>query len=139
MNSVNMARYRKGLIASAHIAADELGMSEGDYRALLKAQTGHDSAGKCSIPQLRRLIAYYKNDLGWQPRSRHKKPAPKTDDLRPLRDKIEALLADMRLPWEYADNILGRMFGVSVAGADRRQLTACIAALTRRQGKTVSA
>lgn len=40
MNSVNMDRYRKGLIASAHIAADELGMSEGDYRALLKAQTG---------------------------------------------------------------------------------------------------
>lgn len=74
MNSVNMDRYRKGLIASAHIAADELGMSEGDYRALLKAQTGHDSAGKCSIPQLRRLIAYYKNDLGWQPRSRHKSP-----------------------------------------------------------------
>lgn len=52
--------------------------------------------------------------------------------------KVEALLADMELPWDYADGIAKRMFGASVLrvdSLDKRQLTAVISALVKRQKK----
>jgi hypothetical protein len=52
--------------------------------------------------------------------------------------KVEALLADMELSWNYADSIAKRMFGNSVLRVDtldRRQMTAVISALVKRQKK----
>lgn len=123
---------RKGLLASLHMASHDLGQSDADYRDMVRTQTGHDSAGDCTIPQLKRLIAYCKTELGWQPRPRCGKPVPRTADLQPLLDKIEALLADGKLPWAYADGILDRMYGITVSQAERHQLAACVAALTRK-------
>jgi phage gp16-like protein len=39
----------------------------------------------------------------------HRKPAPEKEAV--IR-KIEAILADMELPWSYADGIARKMFGV---------------------------
>ncbi|MGE4489136.1 MAG: phage protein GemA/Gp16 family protein [Kiritimatiellales bacterium] len=53
-------------------------------------------------------------------------------------EKVEALCADMGLPWDYADDIAKRMFGNSVLRVDtlnKKQLTAVIAALVKRQRK----
>ncbi len=53
--------------------------------------------------------------------------------------KVEALLTDMRLPWDYADSIAKRMFGASVLRVDTlngKQLRSVIAALMKRQMKT---
>jgi phage gp16-like protein len=50
--------------------------------------------------------------------------------------KVEALLTDMELPWDYADNIAKRMFGNSVLRVDtlnKMQMRAVIAALVKRQ------
>jgi len=51
-------------------------------------------------------------------------------------EKVEALCADMGLPWDYADGIAKRMFGSSVLRVDTldgRQLRAVITALVKRQ------
>ncbi|MDD3276976.1 MAG: DUF1018 domain-containing protein [Kiritimatiellales bacterium] len=61
-----------------------------------------------------------------------------TGERQALMTKVEALLTDMELPWDYADNIAKRMFGNSVLRVDtldRRQMTAVITALTKRQQK----
>jgi hypothetical protein len=61
-----------------------------------------------------------------------------TGERQALMTKVEALLTDMELPWDYADNIAKRMFGNSVLRVDtldRRQMTAVITALVKRQQK----
>lgn len=51
--------------------------------------------------------------------------------------KIEALLADMRLPWSYADGIVKQMYGIERCAWARTpaQLKAVIAALYNLQKK----
>lgn len=50
--------------------------------------------------------------------------------------KVEALLTDMELPWDYADSIAKKMFGDSVLRVDtlnKMQMRSVIAALVKRQ------
>jgi hypothetical protein len=61
-----------------------------------------------------------------------------TGDQHDQMRKVEALLTDMELSWNYADSIAKRMFGNSVLRVDtlnKKQMTAVIAALTKRQQK----
>jgi hypothetical protein len=117
--------FKKALIASIHIARKDMALDEETYRIFLAGVTGKTSSGQCTVPQLKAVLAEFRS-RGWRPRER--KPNP----LTPLRSKIAALLASQDLPREYADGILGRMYGVSVKAADRQQLTACVTALTKR-------
>lgn len=61
-----------------------------------------------------------------------------TGDQLALMTKVEALLADMKLPWDYADGIAKRMYGVGcfrVDMCDAKQMRGVITALTKRQQK----
>lgn len=120
--------YRKGLIASVHIAAVDMALDEATYREMLAGVTGHDSAGDCTIPQLKAMLAEFRA-RGWKPRPRMAK------ELRPLHRKITALLASLGRPRSYAEAIIRRQTqnGASLGTASRAQLTACVAALTRQQ------
>jgi phage gp16-like protein len=52
---------RNRLIQLIHIGRHDLCMEEDTYRAILRAQTGHDSAADCSVPQLERVLGHLKS------------------------------------------------------------------------------
>lgn len=133
---------KNALIAKIKIGQKALGLDDATYRAVLQRVTSHDSTTKCSERQLVAVLVEYRN-LGWNPTGRchtgNGKAQSVAPDLKPLQDKIGAQLADLKLPWAYAEGILSRMFKTNLAQATRQQLTACIAALTRQQVRTRAA
>ena len=130
------AAYRKGLIASVHIAAGDMGLDEDTYRNLLSSVTGRNSAGKCSVPQLKAVLAEMRNK-GWQPRPRAGQPTAIPAALRPLHSKIAALCKSIERPLSYAEEIIKRQTrnSATLGTADRPQLTACVAALVHQQDR----
>lgn len=124
-------RWKKGLIASVHIARTDMGLDEETYRGLLRLVTGRDSCARCSVPQLKAVLAEFRA-RGWSPRPRN---VPQ--GLRPLHAKITALCASLERPLSYADAIIRRQTRntASLRTASRAQLTACVAALVRQQGR----
>ena len=90
-----------------------------------------DSAARCTVPQLKAMLAELRAK-GWTPRPRN---VPQ--ELRPLHAKISALCASLERPLSYADAIIRRQTRntASLRTASRAQLTACVAALVRQQGR----
>ena len=80
---------RAGLIASVKIAQKDLGLDDATYRSLLQAVTGQSSAARCTVPQLKAMLAELRAK-GWTPRPRN---VPQ--ELRPLHAKITALCASL--------------------------------------------
>lgn len=132
------AAYRRGRIASVHIAKADLALDDATYRDLLKSVTGHDSAGKCTVPQLKAVLAEMRAK-GWTPRpcAPKGKTAPVPDALRPLHSKIWALCRDLGKETSYADDIIKRQTknSATLGTADRTQLAACVTALVRQQAR----
>ncbi|MCP4113193.1 MAG: regulatory protein GemA [Desulfobacteraceae bacterium] len=100
---------RQKQLAQIHIAKRELGLDEDTYRDLLESETGRRSAADMDEAELEAVIIRMKN-CGWQayPRRPKNMEVPGKARLK----KTEALLADMMLPWAYADTIAQRKFGV---------------------------
>lgn len=123
------ATLRAGLVASVKIAQKDLGLDDATYRSLLQAVTGQNSAARCTVPQLKAMLAELRAK-GWTPRPRN---IPQ--ELRPLHAKISALCASLERPLSYADAIIRRQTrGMAcLRTASRAQLTACVAALVRQQ------
>lgn len=130
------AAYRRGLIASVHIAAGDMALDEATYRDLLSSVTGRDSAGKCNVPQLKAVLAEMRNK-GWQPRPRTGQSTAIPAALRPLHGKVAALCESIERPLSYADEIIKRQTrnSATLGTANRTQLTACVTALVRQQGR----
>lgn len=132
-------QIRNNELAQIHIAKSQLAMDDDTYRAML-----------WSVGRVRSA-----KDLDWSGRKRvmdHMKAcgarlgrhagAPSTLTREPLLQKIEALLADMKLPWRYADAIAENITGGKAGGIQRlawvkevKHLQAVIAALTYEQEK----
>lgn len=123
------SKLRAGLIASVKIAQKDLGLDDTTYRSLLQGVTGMDSAARCTVPQLKAMLAELRAK-GWTPRN-----IPQ--ELRPLHAKITALCASLERPLSYADAIIRRQTRntARLRTASRAQLTACVAALVRQQGR----
>ncbi len=106
---------RNALLATVHIAKKELDMDDVTYRDVLQAQIGVSSAGDATDKQLVRLVAYLR-DCGWsdnRPKeAKHTKPTA-IKGCEGLMDKIEAQLADAKLPWSYAEAIAKRVCKVA--------------------------
>ena len=64
------SKLRAGLIASVKIAQKDLGLDDTTYRSLLQAVTGMDSAARCTVPQLKAMLAELRAK-GWTPRPRN--------------------------------------------------------------------
>ena len=79
------SKLRAGLIASVKIAQKDLGLDDTTYRSLLQGVTGMDSAARCTVPQLKAMLAELRAK-GWTPRPRN---VPQ--ELRPLHAKITAI------------------------------------------------
>ena len=102
MTDNRTAALRRGLIASVHIAKTDMQLDEDTYRALLKAVTGHASAGKCTVPQLKAMLAEMRAK-GWTPRPR---AGQVPTALRPLHNKIAALCTSLECPLSYGEEPL---------------------------------
>lgn len=92
--------------------ARELGLDDDDRKAIQRKVTGKDSITSMTPLEGARVIDHLRALRG--PGRRYPKRAgrvPKTLDREPLLWKIEALLADMKLSWEYAESIAWRITG----------------------------
>ena len=127
-----MSDLRKRELAKIHIGRAQLGMDDETYRAMLwtigrvKSSAELDARGRGAV------LKHY-HALGWRPK-RRRHPGTVANPIASLMRKIEAQLADMGLPWAYADSILRRMHLVeSIRFANPDQLRDVVAALTYEQ------
>lgn len=136
------ADQRANLIKIIHVAKRELAMEDDAYRAMLTnipELEGVTSTAKLAVPKLKVVLEALKQ-RGFKVRPKGKsKGKPHNFDARMPEEitKIEALLADMALPWSYADAIANQMFGIQRCAwlRDRKQLAAIIASLYVEQEK----
>lgn len=128
----------KAVIGKIHIAQQQLGMDDESYRALLARVAGVRSAKELNSKQAGNVLREFER-LGFKPKPSSKaKGKPHNFSQMPEQiRKIEAQLADMGLPWAYADAIAKQMFKVSrVAWLKKpQQLDDLIAALHVEQEK----
>lgn len=104
----NTDQIRKRQLAQIHIAKSDLGLDDDTYRALLIDVTGVDSAAKLNATQRRAVLERF-FEKGWVNKKQKGRPRTVSPDRAPLIRKIGALLADMKLPWSYADGIAKQM------------------------------
>ena len=126
-------------LAPIHCARRDLGMDDASYRALLQRVAGVRSARDLSPSAAQRVLDEFRR-LGWVGRPASAgKPNNFAELPRRIR-KIEAQLADLGLPWAYADGIVRQMYQVPRIAWARRpdQLDAVIAALHREQVKRLA-
>ncbi|MDF5977878.1 regulatory protein GemA [Pseudomonas aeruginosa] len=128
----------RGLLSKIHIARQQLGLQDDVYRQKLQVMFGKGSARDLNLRQAEQLLTEFKR-LGWQPQP-SKRAAGKPHNFSQLPAEvqvIEAQLAEMRLPWSYADKIAKQMFGVAKVAWLKKpdQLTAILAALHVEQEK----
>lgn len=122
----------RALIAKIKIAQKELGLDDGTYRAVLERVTGKRSCTECSIPELERVV----EDLcqhGFTPKAKgnpYGKPHLRRTSASAMLGKVEALLAEGGLHWNYAHAMARRMFGKDkVEYLDDKELHKLVAAL----------
>lgn len=123
---------RKKALALVHIAKGQLAMEDDVYRDLLERLTGMRSAAKLDSTQLKAVLDEFKR-LGWQSKPRRdfgRRPNPAASKAK-LIGKIEALLAERGLHWNYAHEVANRMFGLAtLQWANEEQLRKIVAALS---------
>ena len=128
----------KATLGKIHIAKQQLGMEDDIYRGLLARIAGVRSSKELNDHQAGLVLREFER-LGFKPKpSTKSKGKPNNFDQMPVRiTKIEALLADMRLPWAYADALARQMFKVDRVSWLKltKQLDALIAALHVEQEK----
>lgn len=127
------AKHNKAM-AAIHAAKRQLGMDDDVYRAMLLSVTGKRSAKELTQAEvgkvLDRMRAAGANFGGH-------KGKPKNLDSHPQMQKIEALLAELKAPWAYADAIAKQQTGVEKVAwvRDKKQLSGIIAALDKELKK----
>ncbi|MGM0938354.1 MAG: gp16 family protein [Pseudomonadota bacterium] len=106
-----MTPNRKILIGIIKAAQKYLNIDDETYRSILVRMTGKDSAKKLTLDELS-LVRDYLHDQGYprkSPRKHGRRPSVPVSRESVLR-KIEALLAEAKRPWDYAEKTAERMF-----------------------------
>ncbi len=99
---------RKALV---HVAKAKTGRTEDEYQAMLAA-VGVSSSKDLTIPQFDAIMDQFK-DLGFKTNFKRRRKSVSRDK-KALMSKLDAILADMKLPMTYADGIARRRFDVDV-------------------------
>nr|BBJ05187.1 hypothetical protein YBY_30360 [Marinobacter nauticus] len=125
----------KGVLAQIHIARKELALDEDTYRQMIATVTGGKrSCSDCNVAELHKIVQHMK-ERGFKAKPRKRVAQypgkPHNLDAQPMLQKIEALLAELKAPWSYADAIAKRQFGIQRVAwlKEPSQLRALIAAL----------
>lgn len=101
-----MNKFRNNDLAKIHIAKQALGLDDDTYRAMLwtvarvRSSSDLDEAG-------RRAVLQHMKSRGFKP---HQGPRKAHKGAANYMSKVEALLADMQLPWSYATSMAKQMF-----------------------------
>ena len=132
-----------------HVARRQLDLDDTAYRALLQRVAGVKSSADIMSHDKADAVLDALSKLGFKhKRSRPGKPdgSPATLDREPYLQKIEALLADMKLPWAYihrsqhGPTMVKRLTGKDrIEWADAAGKQAVITALVKRQQKALGA
>lgn len=126
---------RKRQLAQIHIAKKALHLDDETYRAVLMDVAGVNSSADLSDKGRRDVLARFES-RGWKNKQRRGKSRNTSASKSPRMSKIGALLADMSLPWSYANGIVKQMYGITrVDWCNEEQLTGVIAALMDFQAK----
>lgn len=139
--SAQVAEKRRREIAVIQIGKGQLAMEDAAYRAMLRRVSAeHGDAVESSAdlsPRQRQAVINELRRLGATGANRFPGKPANFDALPGEIEKIEALLADMKLPWKYADAICHRMFGIARVAWLKKQdhFTALLAALHVEQKK----
>jgi len=91
--------YKKSEIAKIHIAKKELALDDDTYRDMLMQVAGVSSSADLSAAGRAKVLEHLKQ-IGFKGKKTYAK-RPHTADNKAQLQKIEALLADMKLPWDY--------------------------------------
>jgi len=98
-------------IAKIHVAKKQLAMDDDAYRAMLLSVGGVSSSKELTPLGAAKVLRHLEN-CGFKPvRNFGRRPTP-AGDRNALIGKIEALLAEAKRPWSYADAMARRMFQV---------------------------
>ncbi len=132
---------RQRLINRIHVAATQLQIDEETRRQMQQALTGKASCKDMKLSELmvvdtamqKRGFKPSKPDNPKRQRSQRK---PNNFGAKPLMSKIEALLADMQLPWSYATGIAKKMYAIErLEFCNEQQLRSVVSALVKKQQK----
>lgn len=89
MPAIDTPKARKNELAQIHIAIVDLGWSDDDYRAILRAKTGKGSASELDGTGRKRFIEHLRL-CGWKP-----KPRPAAQLLTPQQWRIKKLWQEL--------------------------------------------
>lgn len=129
---------KKALMAKVHIAKKELRLDDDTYRDVLWRVTGKRSCSDMSIEQLQDVVKDMEK-RGFVPKTapKHGKKPNVARRRKLLLSKIEAVLADMSLHWNYAHGMADSMFGIKrVEWLDDERLRKLTQALAVHQKRT---
>lgn len=130
---MQLEALRRSQLAKIHIAKAELKLDDETYRALLMDVAGVKSASDLTANGRRDVLARF-SSKGWKSK-KHSAPGV-TAEKAPYIRKIGALLADMKLSWNYAHGIAKQMFNKPRAQwCEPEELRAIVAALSKHQAK----
>mgnify|MGYP000147362375 FL=1 len=130
---------RKTAIQIIHIAKSQLGLDDDTYRQMLNSTTCKNSCSKMNLTELQQVLDHLKNKGFKSKASRQHGQRPNPGQNRKaLMGKVEALLTDSGLHWNYAHAMAQRMFKVEkVDWLEPDQLHKLVGALAinaRRRG-----
>ncbi|MDQ7002627.1 MAG: regulatory protein GemA [Ghiorsea sp.] len=131
------AEYRRSELAKIHIAKKDLALDDDTYRDILQRVCKVESASKLDSQGRFKLLQHFES-LGWKKtRPKYGRKPRVNGDKTALMGKLEALLADGRMPWAYADSMAKRMFKVDKVGwLDAPKLHKLVAALQIQANRT---
>lgn len=125
-------------IKAIHAACRHAGIDSSERKRLQQQITGRDSLTDMSYDEVNRVLDHLNRAAGYQDQS----GKPKSIATDPQLQKIEALLADQKLPWTYlhkskfGPSMVKRLTGKDrIEWADSTGKQAVIVALIKRQQK----
>jgi phage gp16-like protein len=136
-----METKRKADLSAIHAQAKKTGIDEDTRRAMIErlSQGRTNSSADLTAPERAALLTEIGGGRRPPPKRAGRAPTPADLDRRAMLGKVEAQLADAKLPWAYAEAILRRQRGIldkavacPIAQTSNAELRAVIAALSRR-------
>lgn len=102
----------KNKLAQIHIARQQLGLSDDEYRAILARTVGVSSAKELTDSSVGRVLHEFKR-LGFKPKApKRAGRVPNTLNKHEMMGKVEALLSELGASWVYAQAIAKRQTGI---------------------------
>lgn len=129
--AVKLSARRRAIKA----AWNQTGLDDTAYRAMLRDIAGVASSLELDLAGANRVLDHINKTLGRSTATRKDKPGKVRPECGEMITKVEALLADMKLPWGYGHTILQHQGVERWEWATAEQLRAVIAALMVEQDK----